>query len=87
MAQVIIDVPNSVAQRVLDAVCYLNGYTDQVSDGQGGLINNPITKVVFAKQQAANWLKASVATYEVSQAVNSARDAAIAKTNGEVILS
>lgn len=87
MAQVVIDVPNAVAQRVLDAVCYLNGYTDQVSDGQGGLVSNPVTKAQFAKQQAAKWLKDNVVAYEANIAANTARDTAIAKANSEVILS
>lgn len=60
--------------RIVDALCAVNGYQAQVPDpvNPGQVIPNPVTKAAFAKEHVKAYLKATVLSYERSQAATSA---------------
>lgn len=77
MANLTVTIPDTVAQRALDAVCSTYGY-DSATDG---------TKLQFAKSVVADFVKDVVRAYEANQAAEACRAAAIAKADSEVSVS
>jgi hypothetical protein len=73
MASITITIPDAQVQRVLDAFSHRYGYQDQI-DGAP----NPQTKVQFAKQQVALWIKRETEDYERAIRIAAAEAAAIA---------
>lgn len=69
MAQIILNIPDAVLPRVVDAVASNNGYPSFVNDAQGKLIPNPQTKGQFTKQHIVNYLKQQVTQHESVTAV------------------
>ena len=68
MAQITLNIPSGVATRVLNAVCYANGWRNEELHGP---------KLAFAKAQLVNWIMECVKSYEGQQAASVARQAAI----------
>jgi hypothetical protein len=87
MATLSITVPNNIATRVADAICNLNGYQETISDGNGGTIPNPQTKLEFVKHYVINVLKNQVISYEGRIAADAANLAAIQTAQAEIILT
>ena len=87
MATLSVTIPAAITQRVLDAVCYNNGYVDTVSDaGTGKEIPNPVSKAVFAKQYIKDLIVANVVTYERHIAAQQADLDAAAKAKAEITI-
>jgi hypothetical protein len=82
MAQLVIEIPDAIAPRVLNTLCARFGYSAQVPDGDGGLIDNPETKGHFVKRKVAELLRTICIAAEAQQAEQAARNAAhVAATN------
>ena len=77
MAQMIIQIPDALVNRVIDAVASQYGYKSEV-DG---------TKAAFAKKVVIDFIKGIVRAYETNRDSVAARDAAVEKVNSEVTLS
>ena len=75
MAQITINIPNAVLQRTLDAVCYKNGYQDEILDENENPMPNPQSKAEFAKAWVVSVVKHQVKIYESEQAAKTARQA------------
>ena len=69
-----ITVPDDKAQEILTDFVTFHGYQVQVEDGEGNLIDNPLTKVQYMKRQIIRYLRDSVKTYRARQAVEQATD-------------
>lgn len=80
MAQFSFQLPDAKETAIIDAWCYQEGYQTTVSDGAGGMIANPETKVQFAKRTVKNKMKEAYVRYQAEQA----RIAATAIADGEV---
>ena len=50
MAQFSFQIPDAKETAIIDAWCVQEGYQEMVTDGNGGLTNNPETKTQFAKR-------------------------------------
>jgi hypothetical protein len=53
-------IPDAEVNNTLDGVCYLNGYTDTVNDGNGNQVPNPQTKGQFAQAWIDDKLRTSL---------------------------
>ena len=80
MAQFSFQLPDAKEDAIIDAWCNQEGYQISVSDGNGGMIANPETKVQFAKRTVKNKMKNAYVRYQAEQA----RLAAAAIADGEV---
>lgn len=81
MADITFTVPDNISQRVLDAVCYYNGYQNTI-DAQP----NPQTKLNFFKQKTREYWKACVREYEAQTAMESARVTAVSSVETDINL-
>lgn len=79
MAQFSFQLPDAKENAIIDAWCNQEGYQISVSDGNGGMIDNPETKVQFAKRTVKNKMKDAYVRYQAE-----ARLAAAAIADGEV---
>ena len=77
MAQIIIDIPNPVVTRVLDAIASEYNY-NAGTDG---------TKAAFAKKQVIEFLKRTVKGSEGSVAVKTAADNVSTDVNSNIVIS
>lgn len=80
MAQLVIDFPDSIRNRVLDAFASTYGYQATLQDGTP----NPQTKAQFAKAQVARFVKEVVKGYEATRAGEIARKAAHDAAENEI---
>lgn len=88
MTKIILDISDAVTDRVVDALCGLNGYQETVLDNdQVTMIPNPISKPQFAKQSLIKGIKADVIKYETQQEINSLRTAKIQDIEDNVLLA
>ena len=67
MAQLIIEIPDNIANRVMDAICNNNGFT-------GTHNRQPETKAQFVKRWNINIIKNEVRVYETRIAQNAAEE-------------
>ena len=67
-----ITVPDDKAQEILTDFVTFHGYQAQIDNGEGNLIDNPLTKVQYMKRQIICQLRDSVKTYRARRAVNEA---------------
>jgi hypothetical protein len=65
MAQIVLNIPDAVVGRVLDAVAATQGYVEGGSQ----------TKAQFARAHVAGYVKEMVISYEASQAAREAANA------------
>lgn len=86
MASITINVPDAVAQRVLNGVAYQHGYQNTIAV-DGVEVANPETKVVFVKRMIINMLRESVKAYEANKAAETARLASIDDVETKITLS
>ncbi len=86
MAQLIIDIPDPVVTRVLMAVSTRWGYQDTIIV-DGNPVPNPETRAAFCKRMLAMHIRNWVREYEGVNAGNSARAAAEAAVEAEVIIT
>jgi hypothetical protein len=84
MATLSITVPDAIVQRVLNGAAYYNGYQDQVQDGNGNLVPNPMTKVQFVKNIIKTYIKNCVTAYEATHAAEVARQAATDSAQADI---
>lgn len=89
MANITINIPNGVLGRVIDALCYLNRYTDTIDDPNVPFkkIPNPVSKQEFSRKVIMDFVKNNVITYEARVASDTARDSAVLSAKAEIILS
>ncbi len=77
MAQITIDIPNTVIQRVTTAFTKEFGYQSTDQDGQP----NPQTPAQFTKAQVIEYIKQVTRNYEASLAAQAARAAKESEIN------
>lgn len=77
-----IQLPDAIAQRVLDAVAAANGYQAVSADGTP----NPTTKRQFVVGVLKEVLRSTVVSTEIAKAAALARDAASDKALAEIKL-
>ena len=89
MAQIILNIPDGVLQRVMDAIAGMYNRPTQVDDGTetGTMIPNPETKAQFSKRILREWLKARVVTWESMQAGKSAEVSARITAESEITIT
>jgi hypothetical protein len=56
MKSITISAPDEQFDECVDAICETNGYSPKVNGGDGKIIDNPITKIEFAKSCLLAWL-------------------------------
>lgn len=66
MTQIIIDMPNGIANRVFNSFTKRHNYSNKLPNGQ----DNPETKEQFTKRKIIEFLKESVREAEVQDARN-----------------
>ena len=82
MPQLIVDVPQNVWQRVLKALCSIDGYQDKINGK-----TNPESQEAFCKRKLAERLNERVLQYEASAEAQMARETAWEKAAKEIKLS
>lgn len=95
MARIQIDIPDTIATRVMDAVCAEYGYSETITpyDPSSGTPTggtpkpNPLTKPQFVKRVLADFLKNTVRSYEARTAADTARKNAEAAADKDITLS
>ena len=55
-------------QDMLDDFCSQYNYEDMVDDGEGGEIENPVSKKMFANQKIVEFIKGTVNAYRAKKA-------------------
>jgi len=69
MAQIIIEVPDAIAAKVVIAISAARGYKKKIVTGDplvGNEIDNPQTRVAFIKQTIVNSLKSDYKRYQIN---------------------
>lgn len=74
---------DSIKDRVFTAMAAKHGYQAQVSDGKGGVMDNPVPIEIFTANILGGILKDCVVGFEGEQA----HDAAIVKSNQDILIS
>ncbi len=92
MAQLIIDIPDAIASRVLTDISNAWGWTAEIPDPAATnypppMIPNPRTRMAYVKAKFAALLKEQVVAYEAARAETQARLDAQAKAEAEITLS
>jgi len=82
MASITINIPDSIAARVLNGFATNYGYQETIN-GQP----NPQTKAQFAKAQLIDIIKGAVKAAEAQTAATAARNAAIQDVDNNITLS
>jgi len=77
MANITIQIPDAVLQRVLDAFAGNYNWTDQLG----------VTKAQFARQKVQEFIKENVKAFEAQKAAEEARQTAITTVESEIVLS
>jgi len=74
-----ITVPDDKATDILSDFCAYHGYQEKVEDPKDPdkLIDNPVTKVDFAKSKIASFIKESVKAKLANESAETARSATI----------
>lgn len=68
MAQFSFQLPDANEDAIIDAWCNQEGYQISVPDENGGMIDNPETKVQFAQRTVKNMMKQAYVRYQAEQA-------------------
>ena len=84
MADIIITIPNAQLNRVVNSVCSLRGYQDNILDIDGNSTPNPETRQQFARRQLIEFLKDHVRSFEAQRDSELARINAINTVNSEI---
>jgi len=84
MAQIILNIPDAVYQRVLDGFSTIHSRPDNVIDGNGNSVVNPESKGDFTKRLLIEWLKAKVVVCEGRTAGDAANSTARAAAVSEI---
>lgn len=89
MATVSINIPDTIAPRVLTAFANTYGYQAQIPDpnNPGQTIANPVTEAQFAKTQLISHIKDVIYNYESSLAVQTALTDAMTNIDTDITLS
>jgi hypothetical protein len=88
MAQLIIEIPDAIAPRVLKTLCSRFGYVGTVKDLDGVTdIPNPETREHFVRRKVAGLLKDICVATEAQKAEHAARIAAHAAARAEIDLT
>jgi len=87
MAIISITIPDTVATRVVNALCSTYGYQAIITNPDGTTNTNPITQGQFAKQQVIQFIKNTVSTSESNLAASKASQAAITSVDTDITLS
>ena len=87
MAQIILNIPDAVLPRVVDAISGLHDRPDTVDDGNGNQIPNPETKGQFAKRILRQWFKAKVVVWEGREAGKAAEASARASAEADIVIT
>ncbi len=72
MAVISIDIPNPIATEVMRLFATANGYSPQISDGNGGLTANPETRAQFSKRMIVEWIRRTSMQQRKNETVNAA---------------
>ncbi|MCI0550615.1 MAG: hypothetical protein L0287_06650 [Anaerolineae bacterium] len=83
MAQMVINIPDGVANRVVNGLCKRYNYSDTLEHGEP----NPETKAQFAKRKVVEFIKRAVRDVEIESASKAAGDAAGASADIDIVLS
>jgi hypothetical protein len=83
MAQVIVDVPDAVLPRVLDAFAATFGYQATLPSGAP----NPQTRAQFAKQRLAAYVKQVTVAYEATRDAEAARQTSTQTANTDIAVT
>lgn len=52
----------------IEAFCYQNNYQDKITDIEGNEIDNPQTKLDFAKDKLSDFMRQTIKAYNIEQA-------------------
>lgn len=83
MAQIGINIPDNLEQRVINGVCGQYGYKPTIEQN-GELVPNPITKPMFCKNIIRSFLKEIVTAYELNKKIEQTKQAETAKIMNEL---
>jgi hypothetical protein len=61
----------AVWNQAVDAVAAMNGWTENITDGNGQTVPNPVSKDLFFKQQIKAWARNQAVEYANRQALAS----------------
>ena len=75
MAQVTLQIKDTLLAQEVDAIAAMGGWTDTITDAEGNTVPNPVSKDLFFKQQIKAWLR--------NQAVEHAQRVALASVSVE----
>lgn len=87
MATLAFEIPDAIAQRVIDGVAGQNEYRDTVEDSKGKVIPNPESKNQFVKRMIREYIKGNVKAWETSQAIATARQGTSDRVDSEVTIT
>jgi hypothetical protein len=88
MAQLVIEIPDAIAPRVLQTLCVRFGYVARTKDVDGVTeIPNPEMRAHFVKRKVAELLKQIVVATEAQQAERAARSAAHSAATTQIDLT
>lgn len=87
MAQITIDIPDAIAQRVLETLARRFGYHETIRLPDGTTEPNPETKAHFVKRKIAELLKQLCVAQEAQDAAQAARSAAHDGAVGEITIT
>lgn len=79
MKSITILAPDEQFDAVVDAICENKGYQSQINGGDGKVIDNPVSKLDFAKNELLVWLGdhlRSKVNKQLDTAINAQRKAA-----------
>lgn len=87
MAQLIINVDDAIAPRVLDSFARATGWTDTIDDGTGVQVPNPESKLAYSKRMLRIYIKRAIIQWEAEQAGFAAERAATQDAEATIILT
>lgn len=81
MAQITLNIPNNKIDLILSAITETYNYSEFITDENGDLIPNPISKAEFSKGVLINYIKDIVKGYKIRTDSQSVLDNANTDSN------
>jgi len=82
-----ITIPDSKKTRLINGICYTNGYEEKIPTSDGTYITNPESKADYAKRMVIQYMKNCVVSYESNRDAEEAKQLAIIKATSDISLS
>lgn len=89
MAQITLNIPNAVAQRVLDGFAGFYGYSSTIKPDASMAVEvpNPEKKIDFAKRKLIESIYKAVRSYESEQAAKAASETAVQSVKTDISIT